>query len=131
MYSVPSHCPKATFSMTVPSCAEAKGGSGSRPRPSELLHAYASDPQSPRPDEVQRLVSELDWGPSAPYWVEADMSRLQQVFWNLLKNAIKFTPCGGCVGIRCRPDGTQVVIEVHDSGIGIEIWDCRTAAAMT
>ena len=58
--------------------------------------------------------------PAAPYWVEADASRLQQVFWNLLKNAIKFTPQGGCVGIRCRPNGECVVVEVNDSGIGIE-----------
>ena len=59
-------------------------------------------------------------GPAAPYWIEADVSRLQQVFWNLLKNAIKFTPQGGCIGIRCRPDGPQVFVEVNDSGIGIE-----------
>jgi CheY-like chemotaxis protein len=45
---------------------------------------------------------------------------LQQVFWNLLKNAIKFTPHGGCVGIRCRLDGHTVVAEVMDSGEGID-----------
>ena len=37
-----------------------------------------------------------------------------------MKNAIKFTPHDGCVGIRCRPDGAHVVVEVNDSGIGIE-----------
>ena len=74
-----------------------------------------------QPDiEARRLQFGVDMGPAAPYWIEADVSRLQQVFWNLLKNAIKFTPQGGCVGIRCRPDGTQVVVEVNDSGIGIE-----------
>ena len=51
---------------------------------------------------------------------DADASRLQQVFWNLLKNAIKFTPHGGWVGIRCQPDGDYVLIEVSDSGIGVE-----------
>lgn len=74
-----------------------------------------------RPDiEARRLHFGVDLGPAAPYWVEADVPRLQQVFWNLVKNAIKFTPPGGCVGIRCRPEGTQVVVEVNDSGIGIE-----------
>ena len=58
-----------------------------------------------KPDiEARRLHFGVDLGPAAPYWVRADAPRLQQVFWNLLKNAIKFTPYGGRVGIRCRPD---------------------------
>ncbi len=74
-----------------------------------------------KPDiEARRLHFGVDLGPAAPYWVEADAPRLQQVFWNLLKNAIKFTPHGGCVGVRCRPNEKYVVIEVNDSGIGIE-----------
>ena len=74
-----------------------------------------------KPDiEARRLHFGVDLGPAAPYWVEADVSRLQQVFWNLLKNAIKFTPHGGCVGIRCRPNEKHVLVEVNDSGIGIE-----------
>ncbi|MHB1038040.1 MAG: hybrid sensor histidine kinase/response regulator [Pirellulales bacterium] len=70
--------------------------------------------------EARGLHFGTDAGPGAPYWIEADVPRLQQVFWNLLKNAIKFTPNGGCVGIRCRPQGNYVVAEVSDSGIGIE-----------
>jgi two-component system CheB/CheR fusion protein len=70
--------------------------------------------------EGRKLRFDVDLGTAAPYWVDADAARLQQVFWNLLKNAIKFTPQGGTVGIRCRPDGSQVVVEVRDSGIGIE-----------
>lgn len=74
-----------------------------------------------RPDiEARQLQFGVDLGPAGSYWVDADVTRLQQVFWNLLKNAVKFTPRGGCVGIRCLPDGTHVVIEVNDSGIGIE-----------
>jgi PAS domain S-box-containing protein len=70
--------------------------------------------------EARRLHFDVDFGPAAPYWVEADVPRLQQVFWNLLKNAIKFTPHGGCVGIRCWPDENHVLVEVNDSGMGIE-----------
>ena len=74
-----------------------------------------------KPDiEARRLHFGVDVGPAAPYWVEVDAARLQQVFWNLLKNAIKFTPHGGCVGIRCRPNEKYVIAEVNDSGIGIE-----------
>ncbi len=52
--------------------------------------------------------------------VNADAARLQQVFWNLLKNAIKFTPEGGTITIRTRNEGESILIEVADTGIGIE-----------
>ena len=74
-----------------------------------------------KPDiDARGLRFNVDLGPTAPYWVEVDVARLQQVFWNLLKNAIKFTPHGGGVDVRCRPEGGQVVVEVNDSGIGID-----------
>lgn len=51
----------------------------------------------------------------------ADPARLQQVFWNLIKNAAKFTPEGGRIEISTRNNEThQVVIEVADTGIGID-----------
>ena len=56
----------------------------------------------------------------APHRVNGDASRLQQVVWNLLTNAVKFTPEGGCVGLRCERQDEHVIIEVSDSGIGIE-----------
>jgi len=60
--------------------------------------------------------------------VDADPIRFQQVLWNLIKNAIKFTPCGGQVTVRSyereeASDGETaagLVIEVSDTGIGIE-----------
>jgi PAS domain S-box-containing protein len=51
--------------------------------------------------------------------VSGDPSRLQQVFWNLLKNASKFTPTGGTVWLRSRDDGNNIIVEVADTGIGI------------
>ena len=54
-----------------------------------------------------------------PHLVHADAGRLQQVFWNLMKNAVKFTPQGGCVGVHCQREGGQVIVEVSDSGAGI------------
>ena len=51
----------------------------------------------------------------------ADPARLQQVFWNLVKNSAKFTPAGGRIDISTRNDEAhQVIIEVSDTGIGID-----------
>ena len=52
--------------------------------------------------------------------VNADAARFQQVLWNLIKNAVKFTPPGGTVTIRTRDEGDRIVIDVTDTGIGIE-----------
>ncbi len=49
-----------------------------------------------------------------------DANRMQQVFWNLLKNASKFTPHGGSVRLASRNEPGRVVVEVSDTGIGFE-----------
>lgn len=51
--------------------------------------------------------------------VAGDATRLQQVVWNLLTNAVKFTPRGGQVAVKLTRDDGQAAIEVQDSGIGI------------
>jgi signal transduction histidine kinase len=52
-----------------------------------------------------------------------DAARLTQVFWNLFKNAIKFTPVGGQIFVRTRREEERgshwLVVEVEDTGIGI------------
>ncbi len=53
-----------------------------------------------------------------------DEARITQVLWNLLKNAVKFTPEGGTITVRSRvsesADGRRACIEIQDTGIGIE-----------
>jgi signal transduction histidine kinase len=69
--------------------------------------------------ESRKLHLELDLD-SGSYPLDGDASRLQQVLWNLLKNAIKFTPVGGKIWIRSDVTDEGIRIEVGDSGIGIE-----------
>lgn len=72
---------------------------------------------------ARRLKLNLELTADNP-WVRGDAVRLQQVFWNLIRNAIKFTPEGGTVTVRARnvldTHGTECVrVEVQDTGVGI------------
>ncbi len=51
--------------------------------------------------------------------ISGDPDRLQQVVWNLLNNAVKFTPLGGTVQVRLERINSHVEIIVADSGVGI------------
>lgn len=64
----------------------------------------------------QSLSLEL---PSSLSAVWADEERLRQVVLNLLNNAFKFTPAGGEIILRAKEDGTNLIIEVQDTGRGI------------
>lgn len=57
--------------------------------------------------------------PDAPLYVLADATRIGQIVWNLLNNAIKFTPAGGRVEIALEVDDQEVRLDVTDTGQGI------------
>jgi HAMP domain-containing protein/signal transduction histidine kinase len=53
--------------------------------------------------------------------MRADPARLQQIFWNLINNAVKFTPANGQITITTTNDsGGKLRVEIADSGMGIE-----------
>ncbi|HEV7300676.1 MAG TPA: response regulator [Tepidisphaeraceae bacterium] len=70
--------------------------------------------------DAKRIALTIDAGaaPTAP--VHGDPDRLQQVVWNLITNAIKFTPSGGRIAVSATVAGGWVNLDVIDSGAGIE-----------
>jgi len=86
--------------------------------PGEVVSA-ALDTVRPAADAKQiELAASL---PQSPVFVYADPDRLQQVMWNLLQNAVKFTPSGGRVETRVARQDSFVEITVVDTGVGIPV----------
>lgn len=82
----------------------------------EAIH-HAVETSGPLIKQHQhRLVTDI---PDEPIWVDADFSRLSQIFSNLLNNAAKYTDNGGIIVVDVRSDGRLAVISVKDNGIGI------------
>ena len=64
----------------------------------------------------QRFVMSLA---DEPIYLDADLTRLSQVLSNILNNAAKFTPAGGEIALSVERDGSDVVLRIRDTGIGI------------
>jgi signal transduction histidine kinase/DNA-binding response OmpR family regulator len=62
---------------------------------------------------------ELQLAVERGFMVRGDANRLQQIFWNLFTNAIKFTPKGGRVSVTTERSDAEVLVRITDTGIGI------------
>ncbi|RLC93532.1 MAG: hypothetical protein DRI39_04140 [Chloroflexi bacterium] len=82
-----------------------------------LLHAVAEDMALAFASHGQSLRLDV---PSRLPLVWADEERLEQVVVNLLNNACKFTPEGGTITLRALEDGARLIVEVEDTGSGID-----------
>src|SRR5262245_7306970 len=87
--------------------------------PIDLASVIESAVDSVRPAAEAKGVSlRTDLNPIADMF-QLDRNRFQQVIWNLVHNAVKFTPTGGAVKVRLRYLNSHANIEVIDTGIGI------------
>ena len=87
------------------------------PRETELTPAVCAAVDAVRPAAAKRIALATDLEPAGPVWGDPD--RLQQVIWNLVANAVKFTPKDGKVAVKLHRAGSQVEIVVSDNGLGI------------
>jgi signal transduction histidine kinase len=85
-------------------------------RVSETIHGAVQALRPAADAKSVRLVVEVD---EAVGIIAADVDRLQQIIWNVLSNAIKFTPKGGSVALKATRAPTDVVVTVTDTGQGI------------
>ena len=90
-----------------------------RKEPIDVAAAIQSAVETARPlmaEAEHELTVTL---PPQPMYVEADLTRLAQVFVNLLHNAAKYTPAGGQIWLNAESQGGEIVVSVRDNGIGI------------
>ena len=88
-------------------------------RPTDLSAVARAAVEAMRPAaDAKRLALEADLEAGAAV-VLGDPDRLQQVVWNLLANAVKFTPAGGRVRLSVRDEEGCARLRVEDTGVGI------------
>ncbi|HEX9942821.1 MAG TPA: ATP-binding protein, partial [Thermoanaerobaculia bacterium] len=90
-----------------------------RTGPVELRRAVEGAVEAARPLVEQRRHTLAVSLPAEPLWIEADLTRIEQVLANLLHNAAKFTAPGGRIDLTAERQGCEAVLRVRDDGAGI------------
>jgi PAS domain S-box-containing protein len=90
-----------------------------RREPVELRRAVEGAVETARPLIEQRRHALTVALPDEPLWLEADVTRIEQIFANLLHNAAKFTEPGGRIELTAERQGSEAVLRVRDDGAGI------------
>ena len=73
-----------------------------------------------REEAASKNISISVQSPGELFVVDADPLRMQQVVWNLLNNAVKFTPAGGEIRLSLHAEGEEVLLTIEDNGPGID-----------
>ncbi len=95
-------------------------GEGASSQPidlTDMADGVASQYRSEAEDEDIRFHTDTT---NDPLWIQADREALRIALQNLLSNAVKYTESGGEVWVRTRADARTAVLEVEDTGIGME-----------
>lgn len=81
-------------------------------RVSHVVHLMATEAQQKGVDLQVEMAPE-------DFIIQGDVVRIEQIVWNLMSNALKFTPSGGRVDIRLRRENDLACMEIADTGKGI------------
>lgn len=87
-----------------------------------LVRQVVEDMQASADDKELDLILSL---PAKVPNIRGDKERLAVVLTNLVGNAVKYTPSGGTVEISCVEDGSRLLLNVKDTGIGIDSTECK------
>jgi CheY-like chemotaxis protein len=90
-----------------------------RLRPVELAPPVAAAVESLRPSAEEKGLQLESRITADPITVRADPERVQQIVWNLVSNAVKFTPPNGRIEVELKTDGDRAHLSVRDTGVGI------------
>ena len=69
--------------------------------------------------DAKQIRIDIDM-PAEPLFVDGDLLRLEQIVWNILTNAVKFTPAGGRISVSVGRKHSEIDLTVTDTGQGIE-----------